>query len=529
MVWTIGCRCARSTGRRFVSISQRRSLSSDVDVRVRFAPSPTGKLHLGSLRTALFNYLFARSHGGSFILRIEDTDRQRIVPGSVEEFERILDDYNFKRDEGPSEGGSYGPYVQSQRTHLYQEAVNQLIEEGHAYRCFCSAERLDIIRRSAHQNKTNARYDGRCRSLSLDESRQRSSEPHTVRFKCNPGVVHFEDISYGRIDYDFDEGDFVIMKSDGYPTYHLANVVDDQLMKISHVIRGQEWLPSTPKHIRLYEALNTKPPQWIHLPLIMRDPKHKLSKRDEDAFVDYYHYQKGYLRSAVLNFLVRNGSGIRNFDPYHFYSLDELIHNFDENKIGTRSLQLDLFALNSYGRRSIRLATYEQMYAEIRRFLQHHTPDCEPHLMSDAYLRKALEFLLHNEEDFSHLAQLIKPAHGKDRFSFLFTKPHGAIQPLHEYGTLGTRHVLNHLLELPDSEWTLRGLKQAAQEVGVPYTKLFALFRRAVINNDGGPPVMELIDFFGVEECRKRVKDQVDWLGDFTTDVPTPRFNKGAE
>ncbi|KAI6226564.1 Glutamyl-tRNA synthetase [Aphelenchoides fujianensis] len=504
--------------------------AADGEVRVRFAPSPTGRMHLGSLRTALFNFLFARSHGGAFVLRIEDTDRQRTVPGCAQEIERILDDYGLKRDEGPKEGGSFGPYRQSERAHLYRDAVAQLIDEGHAYRCFCTAERLDIIRRQAHQNKTNPRYDGRCRSLDADESKRRAaSEPHVVRFKFPPGLVQFEDTSYGRVDYAVDEGDFVVLKQDGFPTYHLANVVDDRAMRISHVIRGQEWLASTPKHIRLYEAFHSAPPQWVHLPLIMRDAKHKLSKRDEDAFVDYYHEQKGYLRSAVLNFLLRNGSGLRNFDSFRFYSLDDMIRDFDAQKIGTRSLQLDLFALNSYGRRSIRRAKYEELYAEIRAFLQRHAPDCEPHLLSDAYLRKALDFLLHNEEDFSHLAQLVKPAHGKDRFSFLFTKPHAAIRPLPEYGHLGTRRILDHLLDLPDREWTLRGLKQAAQDVGIPYTKLFALFRSAVINNNGGPPVMELIDFFGVSECRKRVQDQVKWLADAAESAdPEPRLKTGG-
>jgi glutamyl-tRNA synthetase len=173
----------------------------------------------------------------------------------------------LKRDEGPSEGGKYGPYLQSQRKHFYNDAVNQLIEEGHAYRCFCSTEvieldsngliqefqRLDIIRRNAHVNKINPRYDNRCRSISDEESNARKSEPHTVRFKFDPGLVHFHDSTYGSIDNEVDEGDFILLKSDGFPTYHLANVVDDRLMKISHVIRGQEWLASTPKHVRLYE------------------------------------------------------------------------------------------------------------------------------------------------------------------------------------------------------------------------------------------------------------------------------------
>ncbi|KAI6192397.1 Glutamyl-tRNA synthetase [Aphelenchoides bicaudatus] len=474
------------------------------DVRVRFAPSPTGRLHLGSMKTALFNYLFARANHGAFILRIEDTDQDRIVDGCTEEIQQLLDDYGLKRDEGPKEGGKYGPYIQSQRKHLYQEAAQQLIEEGHAYRCFCTPERLDVIRKTAHQNKATPRYDNRCRDISKEESHSRRHEPHTIRFKIDSGLVKFQDQNYGTINYEFDE--------DGFPTYHLANVVDDRHMRISHVIRGQEWLASTPKHIRLYEAFHADVPKWIHLSLITRDGKHKLSKRDSDAFVEYYRCEKGYLRMALLNFLIRNGSGIKQFDSFHFYTLEDMIKNFDASLIGTRSLQMDTFSLDSYGRRSIRIASYDELFAEIRHFLSIHLPNCEPHLLSDDYLRKALDFLMHNEENFSHLAQLIKPQNGKDRFSFLFTKPHGAIQPLPEFGHHGTRRIFDKILQLPDSEWNIRNLQQAAQELGVSYKKLFHLFRMAVIDNAAGPPVMEIIEFFGVPECRKRIEVQVNYL-----------------
>jgi len=189
-----------------------------------------------------------------------------------------------------------------------------------------------------------------------------------------------------------------------------------------------------------------------------------------------------------------------------------MVKNFDPNLISTRSLQMDTFSLDSYGRRSIHIATYNELFDEIRHFISIHVPDCEPHLLEDEYLRKVLDFLLHNEENFSHLAQLIKPEHGKDKFSFLFTKPHGVIRT--EFDRDVIRRSISKILSLPDSEWTVRGLQKVAQQVGLPYKKLFHLFRMAMINNDAGPPVMELVEFFGVAECRKRLQTQMEWLSE---------------
>jgi glutamyl/glutaminyl-tRNA synthetase len=328
----------------------RRLLSSDV--RVRFAPSPTGKLHLGGLRTALFNFLFARKHGGSFILRIEDTDVARTIPGCAEKFEEILDGFGLRRDESPLVGGEYGPYVQTQRKDLYGEAAQRLIESGHAYRCFCTSERLEILRKNAFRKQEIPRYDNRCRSLSKEESaaRERDAQPYVIRFKFNRETVKFNDIVFGENVQTADEGDFIIIKSDGLPTYHFANVVDDQFMKISHVIRGAEWIPSCPKHIKLYESFKWTPPTFLHLPLITKDGHKKLSKRDNSAFVEYYTQEKVYLPLAILNYLLRNGSGLRDYKNDYCYSLEEMIKNFDENTIGTRDFMTDKNSLEKYGR-----------------------------------------------------------------------------------------------------------------------------------------------------------------------------------
>ncbi|KAK5980315.1 Glutamate--tRNA ligase [Trichostrongylus colubriformis] len=319
-----------------VTLLFRRLFSSVEQVRVRFAPSPTGHLHLGGLRTALYNYLFARHNKGCFILRIEDTDRARLVPESVDSIERILDHYGLHYDEGPRNGGPYGPYQQSERLPLYKNAVDQLIESGHAYRCFCSEDRLALLRKDSVRRGEIPKYDRKCRSIDDSESRSRADagESFVVRLKLDKQNVSFEDEIFGAVDQCIDESDMVLLKSDGFPTYHLANIVDDRAMNISHVIRGVEWLSSTGKHALLYKAFGWRAPKWLHLPLITRDGKKKLSKRDKDAYVDFYEQELGVMPSAVLNLLIRNGSGISNFDSAHLYTLDEMIANFDEHCIG---------------------------------------------------------------------------------------------------------------------------------------------------------------------------------------------------
>lgn len=282
----------------------RRSLSaassSSELVRVRFAPSPTGHLHLGGFRTALYNYLWAKSHGhdrGRFILRIEDTDQTRLVPGAAEKLERILEWTGLVPDESPLKGGDFGPYVQSQRLHLYSEAVERMLESGHAYRCFCTERRLELMKRESTRLRVNHKYDRRCLTLSESEIQEKLSQgiPHTVRLKIRPFPESFSDLIYGDVSFNvFElEGDPIILKSDGFPTYHLANVVDDHWMNITHVLRGVEWQISTPKHILLYEALGWNPPKFAHLPLIVNSDGTKMSKRQNDIQVEHYKDQ-GY-------------------------------------------------------------------------------------------------------------------------------------------------------------------------------------------------------------------------------------------
>ncbi|MGC9362703.1 MAG: glutamate--tRNA ligase, partial [Candidatus Syntrophosphaera sp.] len=243
------------------------------DIRVRFAPSPTGYLHIGGLRTALYDYLFARSAGGKFILRIEDTDRSRFVEGAIENLIDSLQKLGLDFDEGPGVGGDFGPYVQSGRLPLYQEVARRLLSSGHAYPCFCTPETLAQMRQEQQERGEFVKYDRRCLNLSQEEveARLAANEPHVIRLRMpDDHVFKFDDLIRGHVEMQSSQSDDqVLVKSDGFPTYHLAAVVDDHYMEISHVIRGEEWLSSTPKHIWLYECLGWDAPQWVHLPLIL--------------------------------------------------------------------------------------------------------------------------------------------------------------------------------------------------------------------------------------------------------------------
>lgn len=252
--------------------------------RVRFAPSPTGYLHVGGLRTALYNYLFAKRNNGDFILRIEDTDRNRFVEGAVENLVGALKWAGLNFDEGPGTGGDFGPYMQSERLDIYKEYSEELIRKGKAYYCFCTPERLQVLREEQEKLKLpQAKYDKHCLHLSKNEIEKNLAAgiPKVIRLNVEPGtIIKFDDIIRERVEFDSNNvDDQVLIKSDAYPTYHLANVVDDHLMKITHVIRGEEWLSSTPKHVMLYDAFGWERPVFAHLPLLLNPDRSKLSKR----------------------------------------------------------------------------------------------------------------------------------------------------------------------------------------------------------------------------------------------------------
>lgn len=303
-------------------------------IRTRFAPSPTGYMHVGNLRTALYAYLIAKHENGDFILRIEDTDQERFVEGALDIIYNTLKVTGLKHNEGPDIGGPVGPYVQSERTAIYLEYAKGLIEKGEAYYCFCTKERMDDLRAKAEGLKQTPKYDKHCLHLSKEEVAEKlaSGIPYVIR-QNNPttGTTTFDDEIYGSISVDNSElDDMILIKSDGFPTYNFANVVDDHLMGITHVVRGSEYLSSSPKYNRLYEAFGWEVPIYVHCPPIMKDAQHKLSKRNGDAsFEDLVN--KGYLKDAVLNYIALLGwsSGMEK----EIFSLDELIETFNYRNI----------------------------------------------------------------------------------------------------------------------------------------------------------------------------------------------------
>jgi len=274
------------------------------------APSPTGEVHIGTMWLAQFNWLYAKQQGGKFILRIEDTDQKRLVPGSVERLYEALAWYGFAPDEGPREGGAYGPYVQSERLTLYQDTAAKLVASGHAYHCFCTPQRLEEVRTNQAAQKLPPRYDRTCRAVDPAEAQARvmKGEPSTIRCKLPlTGTITHHDLVRGDVTFAWEQiDDSVILKSDGFPTYHLAVVVDDHLMEISHVFRAEEWLPSVPKHLFLYEALHWTPPHFAHFPLILGTDRSKLSKR-HGATTALSYRDDGFLPEAMQNFLLLMG------------------------------------------------------------------------------------------------------------------------------------------------------------------------------------------------------------------------------
>lgn len=300
-------------------------------VRVRIAPSPTGYFHIGSARTALFNWLFARKHGGAFIVRIEDTDRTRYNPEAVDDLVTSLRWLGLEWDEGPEVGGDYGPYIQSERLELYQHYANWLVKEGHAYECYCSPERLEALREAQRKDKQHVGYDRHCRMLTTDQQNRYKIQGITpvIRLKAPlDGQTSFHDVVYGSITVENETlDDLVLLKSDGFPTYHLAVVVDDHHMEISHIMRGDEWLPTVPNRIVLYHALGWEIPVYAHLPLILAPTgKGKLSKRHGGVEVREFRRQ-GYLPEAMVNYLARLGWSYD--DKTEIFDRDELIRYFD--------------------------------------------------------------------------------------------------------------------------------------------------------------------------------------------------------
>ncbi|MDA0207784.1 MAG: glutamate--tRNA ligase [bacterium] len=346
-------------------------------IRTRIAPSPTGYVHIGTLRTALFNYFFSRQHDGDFLIRIEDTDRERTVDGSIENLLDVLHQLGLENDEGPvlekdgsiTEKGDYGPYVQSERIEIYKEYALKLVAQGDAYYCFDAKEELDAMREAQRATKQRVKYDRRALKLSDEEVRAKleAGEPYVIRMKVPEGETVVEDLIRGNITFNNEEvDDQILLKSDGYPTYHLAVVVDDSLMNITHVIRGEEWVPSTPKHVMLYKMLGFEAPVYAHVPLLLNPDKTKLSKRQGDVSVEDY-LKKGYVKEALVNFVATlgfNPSGDREI-----FTIDELIDSFKLEKVNKAGAVLNKEKLDWMNNQYIRALDAEDFIERVEVFI----------------------------------------------------------------------------------------------------------------------------------------------------------------
>lgn len=369
--------------------------SSSSNIRVRIAPSPTGMVHIGNLRTILYNYLFAKNSKGTFVIRIEDTDQSRFVEGAMENLLQVLQWAGIEADEGPyltkdnkiKEKGELGPYTQSKRLDIYKQQVDDLLDKNKAYPCFCTKKRLEDLRAGQMINNQPPKYDNFCRNLSKKEAQSMldSRAPYVIRFKMpeNKEVVA-KDLIRGDIVVNTKNlDDYVLIKADGFPTYHLANVVDDHFMKISHVLRGEEWIASTPKHVLLYEAFGWQPPALAHLPTLLNKQKKKLSKRDGDTTVQDF-IESGYLKDAIINFIALLGWNAGT--DQEIYTLNELIKQFSLDNVHKASAVFDLDKLDWLNGAYLRELSSEKFYEA-----------CLPYLVTSKLLTpKAGDVIINN-------------------------------------------------------------------------------------------------------------------------------------
>ena len=486
-------------------------------VRVRYAPSPTGSLHLGGLRTALYNYLLAKQQGGKFLLRIEDTDQTRLVPGSVEQLVDSLHWAGVPFDEGPGKEGDCGPYVQSQRLPIYHEHVNRLLASGHAYRCFCTAERLTQLKNLQVKRGIQSTYDRFCSHLTPEEVQERMREgpdkwPFTVRLRVPDSAdIVFRDELRGEIRVQSRSvDDQVLLKSDGFPTYHLASVVDDHLMRISHVIRGEEWLPSTPKHILLYQCFDWSPPRFFHLPLLLDNTRHKLSKRHGDASVESYR-ERGYLPSAVVNFVALLGWHDDN-DREVYLSQADLVKAFCLTRVQKGGAVVDakrLDWINSQHIRHLADTDLRQLIALIRPHVERTHPSLT---IDDAYLTRVVSVLKERASTIPQFAEYsffffaepdYKSEAGKQARASLWVEQN-------QESLSAVRAVMTELESTPESTFALSTELHAVFERVVherkgSYKTVMNALRFALTGSKVGMGMSETVSLLGKEKVVSRL------------------------
>ena len=485
---------------------ETRGLAPDQPVRVRYAPSPTGYPHVGNIRTALFNWLFAQHYGGRFILRIEDTDRARIVEGALESILASLRWLGMDWDEGPDVGGEYGPYFQSERSGLYQPIADQLIKDGRAYYCYCSPERLKTMREEQARRKQPPGYDRLCRDLSNEERAKLETQGinPVLRFKTPlEGQTSFHDLIRGDVTVGNSTlDDFVLLKSDGYPTYHLASIVDDHAMRISHVLRADEWLASSPRHVLLYEAIGYKPPQFIHLPMILGPDHAKLSKRHgTTALTDYQ--KQGYLPQSMVNFLALLGWSLD--DKTELFTIEELIQHFSVERLSKTGAIFNVEKLNWMNGVYMRNLPAKEFIERAIPFLEKGLPpEVERPLPLD-YLRRILPLEHERAKTFSELPELVSFFFSRDLeydANLLLVKKMTREKALEALTTAGERLGALGSFDATTLEELIRPL---ATELELKTGELFGTLRVAVTGRTAAPPLFETMEVLGRERCLERI------------------------
>jgi len=481
-------------------------------VRVRYAPSPTGVPHVGNIRTALFNWLFARHHGGAFIVRIEDTDVARTVDGAEEAILDSLKWLGIDWDEGPEVDGACGPYHQSQRLALYTEAAQRLLERGAAYKCYCSPERLDDMRKEQQRRRQPPGYDRRCRDLTTKEKAEYEAQGITpvVRFKMPlKQTITFEDLIRGEVTFEAAIiDDFVILKSDGYPTYHLASVVDDTEMRISHVLRADEWLSSTPRHMLLYEALGYKPPRFAHLPMILGPDRSKLSKRHGATSIIEYK-EKGYLPEAMVNFLALLGWALD--DKTELMTRDELVRHFTIERVGKTGAifnQEKLLWMNGVYMRQ--LGTEEFVRRAIP-FLEKRLPESVKRPISIEYMNMITPLIKERTRVLSDVVELTDFFFVEDieyDSGLLLAKGLDKGKTVDSL-KMSRQRTSDCLFDANSLEGILRPL---AEEMKLKTGTLFGLLRVAVTGRTAAPPLFQTMEVLGKQRCLKRIDAAIQML-----------------
>lgn len=486
-------------------------------VRVRYGPSPTGEPHVGNIRTALFDWLFARHHGGQFLIRIEDTDQSRKVEGTEELILGALRWLGIDWDEGPDIGGPYGPYRQSERLPHYQEAVTKLLEAGKAYRCSCSPERLAEMRKAQQKRKQPPRYDGRCRERPQAELEREIGEHdgrYVVRFRMpQDGATEVIDALRGAVSFENKLlDDHVLRKADGYPTYHLAAVVDDAAMEITHVFRGDEWLSSAPRHTLLYQALGLEAPVFVHLPVILGPDKGKLSKRHGATSVREYATQ-GYLPEAMVNFLALLGWA--KDDHTVLMTRDEIIAAFDIDGIGKTSAMFDQQRLTAMNGEYIRALSPQAFIERIQPWLDEGLPRSVPRPFDANML---LPIAPHIQERIKLLSEVV------DYTDFFFME--GPLQYANEdlMGKGFRDNPAGALAAMEEARATLKGveawtrdsiefvLRELAERLQLKAGVLFTPIRVAVTGKSVAPPLFETLEVLGRERTLERLNDAAERL-----------------